>query len=163
MGYPIKGVNGTGQVTAYTLTANETLEIVTVAWQVNTDASGNGHSAEVIFLTQDGLQISRIPDWNDVGDLITVDYTFGVGLRAFCGIANDGGAIQNDLPVARLTHGCSIIVRSVDATGSVVTGDVLSEILLWAEAPADVEPLAADVIPLYTPVASDEQTGQVAV
>jgi hypothetical protein len=151
----ITGTPGTGSLLVYTLAPTESFRLDTVAFTLTADSSGNGHFPEVILGSLGGFQIARIPDWNAVPDAAVVDYTFGVGLTPFCGIANTGGAVQNDLPDTALDDSCTILIRSLDAAGAVVTGDQLSAITLWV---SDLTTAGAvPTLPLLVPVPLGEQ------
>lgn len=142
MAREIDTANGAGNVEAYKLAPGESFSLRTITFVVDTDNSGNGHSPEVLFGSQSGGLIARVPDWNDLADNSTVTYTFGVGLRPFCGITNDGGSVQNDLPECQLENGCTITVQVLDAGGAVVAGDRITDIVLWVE---DTEPDGGDL------------------
>lgn len=131
MARPINGLTGEGSLTVYTLAPTELLALDSISFVVTASAAGVTHFAEVILLTQDGSTIARVPDRLDVADGATVTYTFGVGLTPSCGLVNSGLAVQNDLPVTELTHGCSVVVQVVDPTGSVIAADTITNVLLW--------------------------------
>lgn len=145
----INGKGGQGEVVVYTLSPHEAFQLQTVTFKLAVGAGGDS-TPEVLLRTQDGSTIARIPDWNDIPAGATVTYTFGVGLTPFCGVTSDGQSVQNDLPLTALTEGCTVAIRSVDSTGVVVAGDVVSRVLLWVE---DQTPQGAGLaveVPPYT-------------
>jgi len=159
---PISGEGGSGEVVVYTLSPSDRFRVGTISFTVVADAAGVNHSPEVLLLAQAGALIARIADWNDLADGMTVTYTYGVDLTPFCGVANDGGAVQNDLPDVELVADCSIVVRSVDPAGVVIPGDVISNVLLWVDDAARAAELELPaVVPPYTSQPFAAQVGAV--
>lgn len=151
MARAINGTSGTGSLTVYTLSPHERFRLESLSFDVVASAAGALHYAEVLLRSQDGSTIARVPDRLDVTDGSTVTYTFGVGLTPSCGLINSGLASQNDLPVATLEDGCSVVVRVVDPTGAVIAADAISAVLLWVQ-DVDGAPTIDNVVPPYTPL-----------
>ena len=144
MARTIKGKDiGNGNGVVYTLRASDEFRLDAIAFTLKTDATVANRFPEVILLDDAGLQVARVPDWNDCPASVTVRYTFGVDLVPFSCAVNDGGAVQNSLPDTQLGPRYQVQVRSVGNTGAVFTGDTITDVVL---AVTDAEPnVAADL------------------
>ncbi len=150
MARTIHGKDGAGNVVVYDLLATDEFRLDTISFTLVTSAVVGNRSLEVLLYDDAQAILARVPDWNDCVASITVRYTFGVGLvPSFC-VANDGGAVQNDLPDTRLGPGYAIEVRSVGSTGAVFSGDRIRAVVLSVTDFA--APSIESVVPPYTPL-----------
>lgn len=151
-----RGVDAAGSGTVFTLPDGTRLRLETLSFTLVTDSTAVSRNMQVSIYNQAGLVIATLADWNDVAASLTVTYTWGIGLEAFCGSVAGATAIQNVLPDTVLEGGSSVAVASVNAsTGATVSGDAIGNVTLWGA--SDSGGTLADAIPLLTPLALDEQ------
>src|SRR5438105_8898712 len=95
----IRGTAGSGTLTTYTVPRDHTMRLEMVTFTLTTGSAAGVHAPMVSYYDGDlAATTARIWDWNEAGPVMTLYYTFAIGLRPFNCTITTGMTIPNALP-----------------------------------------------------------------
>lgn len=153
MSISVTGNAGTGSTRVYDAPAFSDVQIETIRFQINTDATAGVHMVRIKYGDPSGGDIASLDDLNAGGPSQTNFYTYGLGLNGSACVLNDGLAATDALPWTTLPANGYINVSPIDDNGVELTGDAISAVFLRVALVSD-SGADNDAAPLLVPSGS---------
>lgn len=125
------GANGSLPRTVYTAPAAGEFALDSVTFLLHCDGTAAEHHPVVEFIDNSGVVAAVHKDWNVAPDGAQVRYTFGINLISSACTVIDGEQVEHDLLNTVLTAKTDIRLRSVDEGGNDISGDNITQCILY--------------------------------
>lgn len=126
------GKAASGSYVTYTVPRDHQLQLDLITFTLTCDSTTGVHAPAVTFYDPAiAGTTARLWDWNEGGPSMTLYYTYGRGLRPFNCTVTTGMMIQHDLPETVLAPDTTITLSSLNVTGTVISGDAFSNVVLF--------------------------------
>lgn len=145
MSLTVRGQEGSGFVTIYSVPQIYGVQVETVKFQVDTDGTAGTHTVRLRLVDPVLDSIATLDDFNVGGPGQTNFYTYGLGLNASACVIPSGVAVTDALPWTELAARGSITVSSIDANGTEIPGDTFSEVVIQVSPTSDPNPGTVDI------------------
>lgn len=145
MSLTVRGLEGSGFVTVYQVPMIYAVQVETVKFRVDTDATAGVHTVRLRLVDPALGSIAPLDDFNQGGPAQTNYYTYGLGLNASACVIPTGVAATDALPWTELAADGSITLEAIDDTGVQIAGDVFSEIVIQVSPSVGVANQEVDV------------------
>lgn len=145
MSLTVRGATGSGFVTIYDVPSIYAVQVESIKFQVDTDATGGAHSVRVRLVDPALGSIATLDDLNVGGPGQTNYYTYALGLNASACTLPSGLAVTDALPLTELAARGAVTVSAIDDTGTEIPGDAISEVVLQVSPTSDATAQPVDV------------------
>lgn len=133
MAHAYLGDNGSLPLTVYTTPAAGEYALDSVTFRLQCGGTAAEHHPVVEFIDNSGVTVAVHRDMNVAADGFDLRYTFGINLISSACTALDNDQIEHDLLNTVLTPKTKIHVRSVDETGTDISGDTITQCVLYGD------------------------------
>jgi hypothetical protein len=122
----------TGSGTVYQVPRDHSLRLELLSFTLTTANVSGTHGPVVRFYDQQlAAYTARLWDWNAGGGLMTLYYTYGIGLHAFNCNVTSGMLIEHPLPDTVLAPLTGVEIAALDSAGSVISADTITAVVLY--------------------------------
>lgn len=153
MSISVSGDSGVGSTRVYNAPAFSDVQIETIRFQIDTDATAGVHMVRIKYGDPSGGDIASLDDLNAGGPSQTNYYTYGLGLNGSACVLNDGLAATDALPWTTLPANGYVNVSPIDDFGVELQNDVVSAVFLRVTLITD-SGASVDTNPLLVPSGS---------
>lgn len=131
MATAVLGDNGALPLTVYTTPAAGEYGLDAVTFRLQCAGTAAEHHAVVEYIDNSGEVAAVHKDWNVAADGAEIRYTFGIGLISSACTIVDGEQVEHDLVNTVVAPKTKIRVRSVDESGTDISGDTITQCILY--------------------------------